>query len=197
MQNDNLSTHEELRQMKSDYEYLKAGMDRQAIISGKLMETVFRNKTGKLDSNRKTTLSGLGAAVLITLAASYIRGVDMYLAGMIAAFFLLLLIAYVIIYHKLGKIEYGTDDVFSTVTRLRRFKRNYMVVNIVSWILVAGLMFFIFPEIRSTFSSPERGIAAVAFMCVAILAGICTQYFIDRKVLRACDDIIDHLEDRS
>lgn len=121
----------------------------------------------------------------------------MYLAGMIAAFFVLLLIAYVIIYHKLGKIEYGTDDVLSTVTRLRRFKRNYMVVNIVSWILVAGLMFFIFPEIRSTFSNPERGTAAIAFMCVAILAGICTQYFIDRKVLRACDDIIDHLEDRS
>jgi hypothetical protein len=194
MQNDNLSMYDELRQMKSDYDYLKADMDKQVIINRQLMELVLRNHVDVLDSNRRTTLAGVGAAILITLAASYIKGLDMCLAGMLAAFYVLLLMGYVFIYHKLGKIEYGADDLLSTVTRLRKFKRNYMIVNTVSWVLAIGLMCFIFPAIYNTFRVPERGIAAITFMCVAIFAGICIQYFIDRKVLRACDDIIKQLK---
>lgn len=194
MQNDNLSMYDELRQMKSDYDYLKADMDKQLIINRQLMELVLRNHVDVLDSNKRTTLAGVGAAILITLAASYIKGLDMCLAGMLAAFYVLLLMGYVFIYHKLGKIEYGADDLLSTVTRLRKFKRNYMIVNTVSWVLAIGLMCFIFPAIYNTFRVPERGIAAITFMCVAIFAGICIQYFIDRKVLRACDDIIKQLK---
>ena len=194
MQNDNLSMYDELRQMKSDYDYLKADMDKQLIINRQLMELVLRNHVDVLDSNRRTTLAGVGAAILIILAASYIKGLDMCLAGMLAAFYVLLLMGYVFIYHKLGKIEYGADDLLSTVTRLRRFKRNYMIVNTAAWILAIGLMCFIFPAIYNTFRVPERGIAAITFMCVAIFAGICIQYFIDRKVLRACDDIIKQLK---
>lgn len=195
MQNNNLSKSDELRQMKSDYEYLKADMDKQMIINRQLMEMVLRNHVSVLDSNRRTTVAGVSAAILITLAASYIKGLDMYLAGMLATFYGLLLMGYLFIYHKLGKIEYGTDDLLSTVTRLRKFKRNYMIVNTVSWVLAIGLMCFIFPAIYNTFRNPERGIAAITFMCVAIFAGICIQYFIDRKVLRTCDSIINQLKD--
>lgn len=197
MQKENLLINDELLQMKSDYDHLKADIGKQAIINRQLMETVFRNKTDVLDSNRKTSMASLGAAMLITLVVSYIRGIDMGLAGMIAAFYVLVLAGYALIYRRLGKIEYGTDNVLSTVTRLRKFKRNYMVVNTVSWVLLLGLMCLVFPEIQDTFRIPERGMAAIAVMCVAILAGICIQYFIDRKVLRTCDDIIDHLKDRS
>lgn len=195
MQNNNLSKSDELRQMKSDYEYLKADMDKQMIINRQLMEMVLRNHVSVLESNRRTTVAGVSAAILITLAASYIKGLDMYLAGMLAAFYGLLLMGYLFIYHKLGKIEYGTDDLLSTVTRLRKFKRNYMIVNTVSWVLAIGLMCFIFPAIYNTFRNPERGIAAITFMCAAIFAGICIQYFIDRKVLRTCDSIITQLKD--
>ena len=197
MKNDNLSVQDELQQMKSDYEYLKADMDRQVIINRQLMEAVLRSDVGVLDSNRKNTVIGVGAAILVTLAVSYIRGLDMSLAGMIAALYVLMLIGYVLIYRKLGKIEVGTDNVLSTVTRLRKFKRNYMIVNTLSWVLVAGLMCFAFPEIRATFSTSWLGIAAVTFMGVAVLAGISIQYFVDRNVLGACDDIIDRLKDRS
>lgn len=197
MKNDNLSVQDELQQMKSDYEYLKADMDRQVIINRQLIEAVLRSDVGVLDSNRKNTVIGVGTAILVTLAVSYIRGLDMSLAGMIAALYVLMLIGYVLIYRKLGKIEIGTDNVLSTVTRLRKFKRNYMIVNTLSWVLVAGLMYFAFPEIRATFSTPWLGIAAVTFMGVAVLAGICIQYFVDRKVLGACDDIIDRLKERS
>lgn len=197
MQNDILSRYDELPQMKADYEHLKADVDKQTIINRKLMEMVFRNKVSVLDSNRRTSLVSVSAAILATLAVSYIRGLDMRLAGMIAAFYLLMLTGYALIYRKLGKIEYGSDNILSTVTRLRKFKRNYMIVNTVSWMLVAALMCFLFPEIYDSFRIPERGIAAIAFMCVALLVGICSQYCMDRKVLKACDDIINRLKDRS
>lgn len=196
MQNDNLSMCDELRQMKSDYECLKADMDQQVIINRQLMEKVLRNNIGVLDADRKTTMIGVSAAILIVLGVSLIKGLDMWLAGMLVAFYLLLLIGYVVIYHKLGKIECGTDNVLSTVVRLRKFKRNYMIVNTVSWVLAVGLICFLLPEIHSTFRIHERGVAAVVFLCVALLVGLCMQYFVDRKVLRACDGIIDHLKER-
>lgn len=197
MQNDNLSMYDELRQLKSDYECLKADMDTQVIINRQLMEQVLRNNIGVLDSDRRSAMIGVSAAILIVLGVSLIKGLDMWLAGMLVAFYLLLLIGYVVIYHKLGKIECGTDNVLSTVVRLRKFKRNYMVVNTVSWVLAIGLIGFLFPEIRNTFRTPEQGVAAMVFLCVAVLAGLCMQYFVDRKVLRACDGIIDHLKERS
>lgn len=197
MQNDNLSMYDELRQMKSDYEYLKADMDKQMIINRQLMETVFRNKVGVLDANRKNTLASLSVAILATLVVSYINGASIYLTGMVVIFYVLMLAGYVFIYSKLGKIEYGTDSVLSTVTRLRKFKKNYMIVNAVSWVLLLGLLSLVFPEILHVFRIPEQGIAAVVFLCVAVLAGIFAQYFVDRKVLGTCDEIIDRLKDRS
>lgn len=197
MQNDYLSMKDELRQMKSDYEYLKADMDKQTIINRQLLETVFRGKVNVLDSNKRTTIASVSATLLITLLVSYIKGLDMGLAGLVAAFFVLMLIGYILMYRKLGKIEYGTDDILSTMTRLRKFKWNYMIVNTVSWVLLTGLMFFMLPEIYNSFRNPERGIAAIVFMGAAILAGIGIQYYIDRKVLKACDEIINHLKDRS
>lgn len=196
MQNDNLSMHDELRQMKSDYEHLKADMDRQTIINRQLMEKVFRNNANVLDSNRRTALASISAAIVITLIASYINGVSLLIICMIVAFYVIMLTGYIFIYHRLGKIEYGTDDILSTVTRLRKFKRNYMTVNTVSWILLAALMCFILPEIHNSYRIQAQGIAAMAFMCAAILIGACFQYFTDRKVLKACDSIIDHLKDR-
>lgn len=197
MQKDNLSMDDGLQQMKSDYEYLKAGMDKQTIINRQLMERVFRDRTRVLTSNRTTALVSISAAILVTLALSYVRGVDMRIAGIVAGFFALMLIGYGLIYRKLGKIEYGTADILSTVTRLRKFKRNYMIVNTVSWILAAGLLSFMIPEIYGSYSIPQRGIAAIVFICAAVIAGICIQYLTDRKVLRSCDAIIDHLKDRS
>lgn len=197
MQNDNLSMYDELRQLKSDYECLKADMDTQVIINRQLMEQVLRNNIGVLDSDRRSAMIGVSAAILIVLGVSLIKGLDMWLAGMLVAFYLLLLIGYVVIYHKLGKIECGTDNILSTVVRLRKFKRNYMIVNTVSWVLAIGLICFLFPEIRNTFRTSEQGVAAMVFLCVAVLSGLCMQYFVDRKVLRACDGIIDHLKERS
>lgn len=197
MQNDNLSMYDELRQLKSDYECLKADMDTQVIVNRQLMEQVVRNNIGVLDSDCRSAMIGVSAAILIVLGVSLIKGLDMWLAGMLVAFYLLLLIGYVVIYHKLGKIECGTDNVLSTVVRLRKFKRNYMIVNTVSWVLAIGLICFLFPEICNTFRAPEQGVAAMVFLCVAVLAGLCMQYFVDRKVLRACDGIIDHLKERS
>lgn len=195
MQNDNLSMYDDFQQMKSDYEHLKASMDKQTIINRQLMETVFRSKANVLDSNRRTAMLSAGAAILVTVLVSYIKGLDMRLAGMIAAFFVLMLIGYALIYRKLGKIEYGTDDLLSTVTRLRKFKRNYMIVNILSWALLIGIMCLVFPEIYNSFHNPEHGAVSIIFMCVAIFAGIGIQYFTDRKVLKTCDDIIDHLKE--
>ena len=87
MQNNNLSMHDELWQMKADYERLKADMDKQTIINRQLMEIVVRHNVNVLDSHRIATIVGVSAAILITLVASYVKGLDLRLTGMIAVFY--------------------------------------------------------------------------------------------------------------
>ena len=124
--------------MKADYDYLKADMDRQRIINRQLMERVLRDHVGVLDANRKPALASMGAAILITLAAAYVRGLDMCLAGMIAAFYALMLIGYVFIYHKLGKIESGDRQRPRDGNQIKEFQtelhdRQYRLMGAGGW----------------------------------------------------------------
>ena len=83
------------------------------------------------------------------------------------------------------------------VEHIRKYKRNDNWENYAALVLVAGHVSLYIPAICDSVRIPARGVAAVAVMCVALLAGVGIQYFVDRRVLRACDDMIDHLKDRS
>ena len=156
---------DELGQMRDEYANLKEELDRQKIINGKLMENTFRKNAFALP-----VAAGLALCLII-------------MAG------------YIVVYRKLD-FKDGMADIKTTALKVRRFRKNYIRLQLASYVLAIGFIIISAPFIFPGFLATAKGLAAIAlFFIVIFIACACAQYFTDRKVLKACDEIIDRLEE--
>lgn len=193
MQNKEILKTDEFEQLQKEYACLKADFDKQKILNEQLVDKIFKKNVKVLDTNKKTSVFICVVAIMFVLLVAVINGVDMKYAILPALLCLVIMVGYLILYHKLGRVEYGQDSILEMLIKMRKFKKNYMLLNGVLWLLSIGLMTFLIPVIYGSFTISLYGIIAIAFVCVIFIICIVIQYLIDKKVLKACDDIIDRL----
>lgn len=193
MQNKEILKTDEFEQLQKEYACLKADFDKQKILNEQLVDKIFKKNVKVLDTNKKTSVFICVAAIIFVLLVAVVNGVDMKYAILPALLCLVIMVGYLILYHKLGRVEYGQDSILEMLIKMRKFKKNYMLLNGVLWLLSIGLMAFLIPVIYGSFTISLYGIIAIAFVCVIFIICIVIQYLIDKKVLKACDDIIDRL----
>ena len=193
MQNKEILKTDEFEQLQKEYACLKADFDKQKILNEQLVDKIFKKNVKVLDTNKKTSVFICVVAIMFVLLVAVINGVDMKYAILPALLCLVIMVGYLILYHKLGRVEYGQDSILEMLIKMRKFKKNYMLLNGVLWLLSIGLMTFLIPVIYGSFTISLYGIIAIAFVCVIFMICIVIQYLIDKKVLKACDDIIDRL----
>ena len=186
---------DELGQMRDEYANLKEELDRQKIINGKLMENTFRKNVDVLDSNRKT---GIAVCVVMTLflaaLATFMEAFALPVAAGLALC-LIIMAGYIVVYRKLD-FKDGMADIKTTALKVRRFRKDYIRLQLASYVLAIGFIIISAPFIFPGFLATAKGLAAIAlFFIVIFIACACAQYFTDRKVLKACDEIIDRLEE--
>lgn len=193
MQNKEILKTDEFEQLQKEYACLKADFDKQKILNEQLVDKIFKKNVKVLDTNKKNSVFICVVAIMFVLLVAVIKGVDMKYAILPALLCLVIMVGYLILYHKLGRVEYGQDNILEMLIKMRKFKKNYMLLNGVLWLLSIGLMAFLIPVIYGSFTISLYGIIAIAFVCVIFIICIVIQYLIDKKVLKACDDIIDRL----
>lgn len=193
MQNKEILKTDEFEQLQKEYACLKADFDKQKMLNEQLVDKIFKKNVKVLDTNKKNSVFICVAAIIFVLLVAVINGVDMKYAILPALLCLVIMVGYLILYHKLGRVEYGQDSILEMLIKMRKFKKNYMLLNGVLWLLSIGLMAFLIPVIYGSFTISLYGIIAIAFVCVIFIICIVIQYLIDKKVLKACDDIIDRL----
>lgn len=194
MQNKEILKTDEFEQLQKEYACLKADFDKQKILNEQLVDKIFKKNVKVLDTNKNTSVFICVAAIIFVLLVAVVKGVDMKYAILPALLCLVIMVGYLILYHKLGRVEYGQDSILEMLIKMRKFKKNYMLLNGVLWLLSIGLMAFLIPVIYGSFTISLYGIIAIAFVCVIFIICIVIQYYlIDKKVLKACDDIIDRL----
>lgn len=193
MQNKEILKTDEFEQLQKEYACLKADFDKQKILNEQLVDKIFKKNVKVLDTNKKNSVFICVVAIMFVLLVAVINGVDMKYAILPALLCLVIMVGYLILYHKLGRVEYGQDSILEMLIKMRKFKKNYMLLNGVLWLLSIGLMAFLIPVIYGSFTISLYGIIAIAFVCVIFIICIVIQYLIDKKVLKACDDIIDRL----
>lgn len=193
MQNKEILKTDEFEQLQKEYACLKADFDKQKILNEQLVDKIFKKNVKVLDTNKNTSVFICVAAIIFVLLVAVVKGVDMKYAILPALLCLVIMVGYLILYHKLGRVEYGQDSILEMLIKMRKFKKNYMLLNGVLWLLSIGLMAFLIPVIYGSFTISLYGIIAIAFVCVIFIICIVIQYLIDKKVLKACDDIIDRL----
>ena len=187
---------EELERMRKDYAALKAELDGQKILNGRLMDKVFSKNVSMLGHNKKLgVFMGIFALAFI-LSSAAIKGVDMRYVLLPALLCLVIVACYMVLYNRLGRID-CQDNVLATVVRVRKFRKNYMLMNGILWLLAFGVLAFLLPVVYGSFAVAANGIAAVIFVCAIVVVCVIAQYLVDCKVLKACDEIIDRLNHTS
>lgn len=185
---------DELEKMRDEYAGLKEELDRQKIINGKLMESTFRKNVDVLDSNKKT-----GIAVCVVMAlflaalATFMEAFTLPVAAGVALC-LIIIAGYIVVYRRID-FKDGIDDVRTTALKVRKFRKDYIKFQLTSYAWVLGFIIISAPFIFKGFLSTVKSLTAIAFIIVIFIACACAQYFTDRKVLKACDEIIDRLEE--
>ena len=125
MQDGKIFDSEELEQMRLQYASLKEDLEKQKIINGKMMESVFRKNIGILDTDRKIGIAGGLVAVPLVFAVCIIQGLDMWIAVVLGAVFLAQTVAYLMLYRRLGPVGNGQENVLDTAVGIRKFRKGY------------------------------------------------------------------------
>lgn len=185
---------DELEKMRDEYAGLKEELDRQKIINGKLMVSTFRKNVDVLDSNKKT-----GIAVCVVMAlflaalATFMEAFTLPVAAGVALC-LIIIAGYIVVYRRID-FKDGIDDVRTTALKVRKFRKDYIKFQLTSYAWVLGFIIISAPFIFKGFLATAKGLAAIALIIVIFIACACAQYLTDKKVLKACDEIIDRLEE--
>jgi len=193
MNNGEFDINQELGQMRQDYAALKERFDKQQIINDHLMQNAMKKDVRRLFLSKKTVPIGIACAILGVIL-SYIHGMAWWLTLSIIIFSVIFFPGVFWVYKGIREETIFNGDILSTTEALRQFKKRYIV-------LVAGicLYFFVFVVGATIFMTSmnisaelmwRRGIL-IALLCVGTLA---LEYYSAKRLLNACDDIIDRLK---
>lgn len=185
---------DEMEQMRGEYARLKEELDRQKIINERLMENTFRKNVDLLDNNRKTGIAlCVVMALFLAALAVFMEAFTLPLAAGVALC-LIIMAGYIVVYRRMDFRD-GIDDVKTTVLKVSRFRKNYIKFQLTSYAWVLGFIIISAPFIFKGFLTTAKVLSAIALFIVIFIACVCAQYFTDKKVLKACDEIIDRLEE--
>ena len=101
MQNKEILKTDEFEQLQKEYACLKADFDKQKILNEQLVDKIFKKNVKVLDTNKKTSVFICVVAIMFVLLVAVINGVDMKYAILPALLCLVIMVGYLILYHKL------------------------------------------------------------------------------------------------
>lgn len=185
----------ELEQLRSEYAALRKMLDEQQIVNAELQKKAFRRNLGLMRMDKWSGIIGGAVAALAILVFVPIGGLDWWVIVAAIAYCLLVMAGVILIYRRADLSEDSGEDVLTRAVRLRRFKRNYVLVSVAGWIAAVALLVFavhIVPVLEGLLSISRRQAVGVLVWLVLICGFV--QYLWDRRILRVCDDVINHLE---
>ena len=193
MNKEEFDINQELEQMRQDYAALKERFDKQQIINEQLMQNAMKKDVRRMFLSKKTIPLGIAIAVLATIL-SYVQGFAWWVTLSLIIFTAIAFPAVYWAYKGVREEDIYNGDILSTSETLRRFKKRYITLE-----TGICLYFFAFVVIATIYMTTmnistelmwRRGIL-VALLCVGTLT---FEYFYAKRILNACDDIIDRLK---
>ena len=194
MNQEEFDINQELEQMRQDYAALKERFDRQQIINDRLMEKAFKSNVRWLSADR---LSGLIAGALgipLIIAISIIKHVDWWFPAVWSIFIVIAIWAMLRMYRNLSKETLYEDDILSATKKVKRFKQQYHRFFFVSMTAVVILAGSYAPTVYHSWSTPEQGTKMVFFLVLLVVVLSIIGYLFYKRLMRACDSIIEQLQ---
>ncbi len=97
--------------------------------------------------------------------------------------------------HKnLSKDTLYAEDVLSATKKVKRFKQQYQRYTYISYITAVILVGLYTPTVYHSWSSPEQGAVMVVLLWVIVASMFIWGYFYYKRLMKACDSILDRLQ---
>ena len=189
MKNLEVDTSQELEQMRQDYAALKQQFDKQQIISGALMEKAFQADARWLSFDQANTWVTGAVAIPATVIACLANDIPL---GFMAAFVLYIVLGLggnLLLHRNLSKEKLFEEDILTASRKVKRFKQQYKWLEIGTWAVMLILLGSFMVAMGMIQNYPETAL----LMLMIISIGITMKYTYVKRLLRACDDMLDRL----
>ena len=189
MNDPEIGTSQELEQMRQDYAALKQQFDKQQIISGALMEKAFQADARWLSFDQGMSYAIGALAIPATIVICLLREVPLGFMAAFVVFISLGLGGNLLLHRNLSKDTLYEEDILTAVRKVRRFKQQTKWLEIVTWIVALILFGSFVLTVHSVWPTPETGLLFLPLIAVGIVIDV----FYTRRLLQACDDMLDRL----
>jgi len=189
MNDPEIGTSQELEQMRQDYAALKQQFDKQQIISGALMEKAFQADARWLSFDQGMSYAIGALAIPATIVICLLREVPLGFMAAFVVFISLGLGGNLLLHRNLSKDTLFEEDILTAVRKVRRFKQQTKWLEIVTWIVAMILLGSFVLTVHSVWPTPETGLLFLPLIAVGIVIDV----FYTRRLLQACDDMLDRL----
>ena len=193
MKKEEFDINQELEQMRQDYAVLKERFDKQQIINEQLMQNAMKKDVRRLFLSKKSVPLGI-ALVIVAVVLCFVQGFDWWVPLSLVIYSLIVFPGVFWVYKGIREETVYNGDILSTTEALRKFKKRYIVL-----VTVICILFFAFVVIATLYMTSmnisaelmwRRGIL-IALLCVGTIA---MEYYSAKRLITACDDIIDRLK---
>ena len=194
MNTEEFDINQDLEQMRQDYADLKERFDKQQILNEHLMEKAFKADVRWLSLDKRVTQVAGVALVLILVSFSIWRGVPWRITILLSAFGWISVLAVLWVYKKLSLDTLYGEDILTATKKVRRFKQQYMWLELAIWVALLALLGALSPMIYRIWSPSGKATSAFVMLAVGVVICAVVNVFYFRRMMKACDSILERLE---
>ena len=194
MNKEEFDINQELEQMRQDYAGLKERFDKQQIINEQLMEKAFKSDIRWLSFDKKITPVAGIALVLILISFSVWRGLPWRITILLSAYGLITVLAVSWVYKKLSLDTLFGEDILTATKKVRRFKQQYLWLILATWAGLLVILGALSPMIYRIWSPSGKAVSVFVMLAVAVAICAVVNAFSFRRMMQACDKIVERLQ---
>ena len=185
--------NQELEQLRQDYAVLKERFDKQQIVNEQLMQNAMKRDVKRIFLSKKSTIAA-SALLIIAVILSFAQRFEWWVSFSLILFGLISIPVVIWVYKGVREEDIYNGDILTTAETLRRFKKRYLILEafvcIFFFAFVVWAMIYVFSSNIST-QLMWRRVIILALLCIGALY---LEYYFAKRLLKACDDIIERLK---
>ncbi len=184
----------ELQELKSEFNDLKETLNKQRIVNKELLAQVQKQKASFIGKDLAKRMSMDIITIPMIIVICHAIGWPMWFAAAVSIWALIDLVAVLVGRKKFDAQKMLGDDVLTAAKTVKDYKRFYHLSVVVGAIPAVALVAFVLIRIYTQSAPDENMLFPTAIYIFTCVAGVLYAVKTYRKMMEACDNLIESLE---
>ena len=184
----------ELQELKSEYNDLKETLNKQRIVNKELLAQVQKQKASFIGKDLAKRMSMDIITIPMIIVICHAIGWPMWFAAAVSIWALIDLVAVLAGRKKFDTRKMLDDDVLTAAKTVKEYKRFYHLSVVVGAIPAVAQVAFVLIRIYTQSAPDENMLFPTAIYIFTCVAGVLYAVKTYRKMMEACDNLIESLE---